>query len=215
MEGRRLSVHQFLSSKRRVLRFDGPWYGLIGEPEPCGAWIVWGRSGSGKTTFALQLAKYLAGFGKVIYDSLEEGAGRSLQRSFQNVGMGDVRGRLMLYDRVPMGVLSAELSKPRSAQFVIVDSLQYTGLTYIDYKRLRLVHPGKLFVFVSHADGREPAGRTAKSVRYDCDVKVHVHGYRASAVSRFGGGEPYVVWAEGAARMEPLISDEGLVTGDR
>lgn len=198
MSGKRLSVQQFLTSKKRTLDFTGEWFDLIGCPEPRGAWIIWGNSGTGKTTFALQLAKYLTQFGKVIYDSLEEGDSRSLQRAFQNVAMGDVKSRLMLYDRVPMSEISAELKKPRSAQFVIVDSFQYTGMTYIDYKNLRKNNPDKLFIFISHADGREPAGRSARSVRFDCDVKIYVQGYKASATSRFGGGTAYVIWDEGA-----------------
>jgi hypothetical protein len=198
MSGKRLSVHQFLSAKKTTMPFTGRWADMLGCPEPRGAWIIWGNSGSGKTTFALQLCKYLTRFGKVVYNSLEEGDSASLQRAFVNIGMGDVGSKLILFDKVSIPEMTDYLKQPRKAQFVVIDSFQYTGMNYADYKNLRAELPAKLFIFISHADGREPAGRSARSVRFDCDVKIYVEGYRASAVSRFGGGEPYTIWEEGA-----------------
>lgn len=52
--------------------FDGPFKAALGRPELKGSWLIFGKSGSGKTTFALQLAKYLTRFvDKVAFDSLE------------------------------------------------------------------------------------------------------------------------------------------------
>jgi hypothetical protein len=83
---------------------------------------------------------------------------------------------------------------------VIIDSLQYTGLTYSDYKALRAEFKNKLFIFISHADGRNPKGAVANSVKYDAFVKIYVEGYRAYPQSRFGGGQDYVIWQEGAEK---------------
>ena len=44
--------------------FSGSFYHLLGRPEPQCAWIIWGQSGSGKTTFTCRLAKYLVGGGR-------------------------------------------------------------------------------------------------------------------------------------------------------
>jgi hypothetical protein len=71
-------------------------------------------------------------------------------------------------------------------------------MTYNDYKTLRSLFPQKLFILISHAEGKNPAGRVAKSIKYDAFVKIWVEGYRAFAVSRYGGGEPYTIWDEGA-----------------
>lgn len=40
-------------------------------------------------------------------------------------------------------------------------------------------------------------GRVAKKVRFDSNIKIFVQGYRAEPVSRYGGGEPYIIWKEG------------------
>ena len=183
-----------------VLPFDGRWLASVGSPELTGTWLIWGASGNGKTRFALQLAKYLAGFCRVAYDSLEEGLSLSMQKAIEEVGMSDVRNNFTLLDKEPLPELAARLSRRRAPQAVIIDSLQYTGLSYADYRALRDTHRSTLFIFVSHSDGREPKGNVGKSVRYDAFVKIYVEGYRAFPQSRFGGGEPYTVWERGARK---------------
>jgi hypothetical protein len=81
---------------------------------------------------------------------------------------------------------------------VIIDSLQYTGLTYSDYKSIRDEFRGKLFIFISHAEGREPRGNVGKSVKYDANVKIYVEGYKAMPQSRYGGNKELIVWEKGA-----------------
>lgn len=195
---RALSVAELLSRRRKVMEFDGEWLDMLGRPEMSGSWIIWGSSGSGKTRFALQLCKYLTRFGKVAYNSLEEGDSESLARAFEEVGMAEVAKRIILLDGEPMGELSERLLKRKSPDIIVIDSLQYTGMSYIDYRALKAKHRTKLFIFISHADGREPSGKVAKSVRYDSFVKIRTEGYRAFPVSRYGGGEPYTIWEDQA-----------------
>ena len=191
-------MNDILTYKPECLDFDGEWLASFGKPELSGAWIVWGNSGNGKTRFALQLAKHFARYVKTAYDSLEEGLSLSMQKAIVSVGMGDVSRKFLLLDKEPIEDLSKRLQKARSPRVVIIDSLQYTGLNYEDYKQLVLKHRNKLFIFVSHADGKEPKGNTAKSIRFDANVKVRVEGYRAFPMSRYGGGEPYTIWHKGA-----------------
>lgn len=184
------------------LEFTGPWLASMGRPAATGVWLVWGQSGNGKSSFTMQLAKYLCRFGRVIYDSLEEGTGLSLQLSLRRHRMEEVRRRLVILDREPMDRLEERLSRRGSPQVVIIDSFQYSGLSYPEYKALKERHPRKLFIFISHAEGLHPAGRTARRVEYDADVKVMVSCFKAWCKSRFmeRPGEPYVIWEEGAAR---------------
>lgn len=205
-----LGIDQFLKSKKRVMPFEGAWRAAFGQPAYVGAWIIWGASGSGKTRFALQLCKELTKYGRVAYDSLEEGDSLSLQRGFQDVNMLEVSRKIILLDRMPMDELTMYLKKRKSPNFVLIDSLQYTGLTYRDYLKLRRTLPNKLFIFISHANGKEPKGNAAQSIRYDCDCKVRVEGFRALVTSRFAEGipEPYTVWAEGAERYWGRLTGE-------
>ena len=178
--------------------FEGDFLESIGQPELTGSWIIWGDSANGKTRFALQLAKYLCNFCHVIYDSLEEGLSLSMQRAIEDVGFSDCKRNFVLLDQEGVTELDERLSRQRSAPVVIIDSLQYTGLNYTEYKKLREKYRNKLFIFISHADGKEPRGNVAKSVKYDAFVKIYVSGYMAYAQSRYGGGKPYVIWEKGA-----------------
>lgn len=205
---KQLGIQQFFASKKKVMDFKGEWLDGFGCPEFTGSWIIWGPSGSGKTRFACMLCKELAKFGKVAYNSLEEGDSDSLKKAFMAVGMEDVSGSVVLLDREPISELTERLSKRKSPDIIFIDSYQYTGMTYNDYKKLKEQFRKKLFVFISHADGKDPAGRSAKSVRYDCNCKIRVEGYRAMIVSRYGGGKPIDIWAEGAARYWGELNEE-------
>ena len=195
---RALSVSDIRSFKANTLQFEGDWHRSIGCPELTGSWIIWGESVNGKTRFALQLAKYLATFCRVDYNTLEEGLSKSIQDAIIDVGMDEVSRNFHVLDKEPINELINRLQKKRSADVVFIDSLQYTGLTYADYKKLRDMFRDKLFVFVSHADGKQPKGNVGKSIKYDANVKIMVEGYKAFPQSRYGGGEEYVIWSYGA-----------------
>lgn len=199
--GKAISPKQLAATKFKTMNLPSPYNELIGTPELGGCWIIWGNSGNGKTRLALELSKVLTAFGRVWYNSLEEGQSLSIQNAFAQVRMDEVSGRISLLNGETIEELKIRLRRKRSADIIVIDSLQYTGLNYKAYTELKDEFPKKLFVFVSHADGKEPAGRVAKSVRYDCSVKIHVEAYKAEAASRYGGGKEYIIWKEGNERF--------------
>lgn len=187
---------------RPTFKFNGDWQASMGNPATSGTWIIWGMPGNGKSSFVMQLAKYLCRFDRVVYNSLEESTGRSLQMSIERHQMEEVNKRFLILDREPMDKLIERLQKKRSPGIVIIDSFQYSGLTYNGYKEMKEALPGKLIIFISHAEGIRPEGRAAKKVEYDADIKILVSGFRATAKSRFMNtpGVPYTIWEEGAVR---------------
>lgn len=188
-------IQQFYSTNFKTLPFDGEWLGFVGQPEPAGSWFVWGNSGNGKTVFTAKLCKYISRFGRVAYNSLEEGLSESLRRAFHIAGI-EPSDNILLLDKEPVKNMTERLTRPKSPRFVVIDSFQYSGLNALTYKKLINDFGNKLFVFVSHADGKQPAGRPAKTVHYDSNVKIWVEGFRAFPKSRYGGGEPFDVWKE-------------------
>jgi hypothetical protein len=198
MSKRALTIEDIRKYQAETLPFDGEWFEAIEKPELTGSLIIWGGSANGKTRFALQLAKYLSKFCKVAYNSLEEGLSLSMQHAIAEVGMSDAKRNFVLLDKESISDLKVRLKKQRSARVVIIDSLQYTGMTYADYKELRDTFRNKLFIFISHADSAEPKGNVGKAVKYDAFVKIRVEGYKAFPQSRYGGGKEYVIWKIGA-----------------
>ena len=196
---RALSVSDVLRLKRETYAFEGAWAEAFGQPEQNGVWFVWGGSGNGKTSFVLQLCKELSRFGRVAYDSLEEGASLTMQNAFVKMGMQDVSRRFVLLDREGMELLDARLGKRKSPDIVVIDSFQYTGMTFRDYQAFKERHADKLLIFISQADGSKPAGRTAVSVMYDAALKIFVSGYRAISKGRYFGTKGYyTIWEERA-----------------
>ncbi len=197
---RALTITDIRNYRAKTYLLDGGLDLALGEVELTGSWIVWGGSANGKTRFALQLAKALARHVRVAYDSLEEGLSLSMRHAVEDVGFSDVKRNFVLLDGEDIAELRQRLRRQRSPKVVIVDSLQYTGLTYAEYKKLRDEFRSKLFIWISHAEGQSPKGAVAKEVKYDAFVKIFVEGYRAYPQSRYGGGHDYVIWQEGAAK---------------
>lgn len=195
-----LSASQALTIKRKTIKLEGAWGDCLGEIDRTGVVFVWGQSGNGKSSAVMSLAKELTKYGKVLYVSLEEGYALSFQNTLRRHAMQECGARFQVVTSIDIETLSNSLSKRRSADFVVIDSFQYTQLSYKRYLEFKEKHPNKLIIFVSHADGKKPAGRSAEHVKYDAGLKIWVEGYKAISNGRYRGktGE-YVIWAEGAA----------------
>ncbi|MBK9292592.1 MAG: hypothetical protein IPM52_13350 [Bacteroidetes bacterium] len=200
---RALSVTDMLRRKYELFEFDGEWHDAFGNPERAGTWLIWGNSGNGKTSFVLQLCKYLTRFGRVAYNSLEEGGAHTMHEAFVRHNMAEVRQRLMLIEGETTEQMMIRLKKPRSPEFYVVDSLQYAAISYDEYKTLKdRFGRRKLIIYVSHADGRVPDGRVARRIMYDATMKIWIEGYRAISKGRYTGpnGGIYTIWHEGALK---------------
>lgn len=164
--------------------------------------IVWGTSGNGKSNFLMKLLTSLMDSGKVLYISLEESSEKSFQNLvFRHMDVDQHSGKIEFADHeMTFNALMIKLKKKKSPQFIVVDSLQYWKISYDQYKQLKETFPRKAFIFISHADGKQPQGSTAKQIRYDAGIKVRVEGYIAFIVSRYGGGLNFVIWEDGAKK---------------
>lgn len=180
-------VREVMSMKYETFPFENDWKDAFGTPERRGVWFIWGDSGNGKTTFAMQLAKELCKYGRVAYNSLEEGSSLTMRNTMMRCGMMEVNRRFILLDAEPMDQLNIRLNRRRSPDIIIIDSFQYTQLTYRQYIEFKEANRKKLLIFISHADGKQPNGRAAKSVMYDATLKIRVEGFRAFSKGRFIG----------------------------
>jgi hypothetical protein len=197
---RAFSIREIIEMKIPSIELTGRFWDAFGEIEKTGIWLVWGRSGNGKTSFAMQLCKELAKFGKVHYDPLEEKSkGLSIQNILNKHNMIEINGRMSIKSE-PISKLSERLDKHKSPDFVVIDSFQYCRFTYETYIEFKEKHADKLLIFISHADGKEPEGSVARSVQYDVGQKVYVEGYRAMTRGRFYGPLGYYnIWEEKAS----------------
>lgn len=183
------------------LPLEGEWKAAFGRPSRYERWFVDGESTSGKSTFVMLLAKELCKFGKVDYVSLEEGANLSFKRRTIRLRMDEVAGRFKIVTDITMEELAARLAKPKSANFVVIDSVQYTGMTFPKIKALLLDRfPRKSFIFVSQNYKGRPKGKPANDLKFDAGVKISTIGFRAYCHGRYvdGAGAYFTIWDEGA-----------------
>lgn len=93
---RTLSAKQVLTIKFDTIRLGGGWDECVGEIETTGIWFIWGNSGNGKTSAVVSLCKELSAFGKVLYNSREEGVSLTMQNTLRRYGMGELGSRFQL-----------------------------------------------------------------------------------------------------------------------
>lgn len=203
--GRAISNKNVLTAKFEVADFDGAFLASFGRPELRGAWIIYGGSGSGKTTFVMQVCKYLTRFRRVAYNSLEQGLSLSLQKAWERVGMAEAGSRIILLNKEQLKDLRTRLKKKQSPGVIVIDSVHYLRRFNMDqYQTLRDEFPDKLFIFISHEKAGQPKGMMAQNIRYDSDIKIRVEGYKAFVTTRFEvaefgeGGADFVIWEAGA-----------------
>lgn len=197
---RTLSAKQVLTIKFDTIRLGGGWDECVGEIETTGIWFIWGNSGNGKTSAVVSLCKELSAFGKVLYNSREEGVSLTMQNTLRRYGMGELGSRFQLAN-MSLQELDEKISQQRSPKFVVLDSFQFMGLTYKDFRAFCEKHKNKMLIFVSRTRGRQPEGRAAISAMYDAPCKIWVEGYKAFSKGRFVGttGE-MTIWDEGAKK---------------
>lgn len=213
---RAYSPSELMRMKRPVMDFEGKWEQAFGRPATTGLWIIWGNSGNGKSSFTMQLAKYLCRFGKVFYNSIEEDKDNTFIKMLERNEMWEVDKKFFTC-KLTLEELEARMNAPRSEQIYIIDSFQAGGFTTEGpngYQGLVDRHPNKLIIFVSRADGNKPLGRSAVNLMYDAAVKIWVESFKAYCKGRFSPkpGVFYTIWEEGAARCSGgnnKINDDG------
>lgn len=198
------TVTDILKKKFPIFEFDGEWKDAFDCPARGGLWFIWGDSGNGKTSFVLQLIKYMNRFDKVLFNSLEEGDAYTLQRGINLIGMDGVESKVqVVMDNIDE--LTERLQRKNSRNIVFIDSFQYLFIGLKRMLELKKAFPKKTFIVVSQADGKRPSGKPAQRVMYDASLKIYVDGYTALSKGRYMGSKGYyVIWPEGAARCGGL-----------
>jgi len=201
---RTFGVHHILNKVFKRLGIEGEWLALFGHLSDPFTMLVFGHPKNGKTTLLMMFCKYLTRFGKVWYNSIEEGDSSTIQDAFNRVNMGELEeGKFMLGDRYFFSHMMEKLARPNSGRFVVIDSRDYINLTSLQWKKLTTTFPHKSFILVCWEKAGKPSGKFAQDIQYMVDVVVNVKNFRAKAVGRFGGGKEFVIW-----KKEPGVGQQ-------
>jgi len=197
---RAYSIRNILDAKFETLELEGEWKEAIGTPELTGSWVIYGPPKNGKTSFAMLLSKYLTKFRRGAYNSIEEGVGLSIKMALKRLNMIEAGGKLVFINK-EIGELIDYLSKHKSPDIVIMDSIQFMELTFKEYKKLKSMFPHKLFIYISHIEGRQPEGLAARKIYKDANVVFKIDRFMAFPTSRYGGGKPIAIDEDKVAEL--------------
>lgn len=203
-----LSIKNVEDAKFQYIPFEGEWFQAFGRPERSGCWIIYGKSGQGKTHFALMLARELERLGmRVLFISLEMGLQSDFKSEIKQAGIYSGTSRIQLSsDCDGISDLESEITKQRSADVVFVDSVQYLGdqcgVKAKDIIALRKKYPRKMFIFISHVEGKEVEGPMAYDIKKDSFRRIYIEGFKATHIARGAGGprKYFIIWDKGYQR---------------
>jgi len=224
--GRTFGVNMLMAKKFVTYDLAPEWIAAIGEPERNFKAVVFGKPGQGKTTFVLKLCIELCKFGKVYYNSVEQGEGKSLQDVARLIDLSAAApGSIVFGDRDNFEEMLAKLKKNR-CKFVVLDSRDYLKLTKEQYIYMTELHKKKCFIIICWETGGKPNGRAGQDIEYMADIKIHVKGGVATTRSRFGPTKPYkifekvevagdqlkIVLQDSKSSVSPLKEEEKAIT---
>ncbi len=210
---RALTVANIQNTKIERLGFSGAWYEAFGNPQNRGVWFVYGGSGSGKSIFAMQLAKNFATLGRTFYNLREEETDDSdfIERT-ELCQMQDVASNFNVQSYT-LEELDTYLAKRNSPNYIIVDSLPYFLNNWEAYRTFKQKWATKkVIVFIGHAEGKNPSTDLQKRIMYDAKMKIFVSGYLAFCRGRTIGpnGGRYVIWQEGYDKLNGVGASQTI-----
>lgn len=205
---RALTVANVLAIKINTIPFSGRFYDVFGNPQLKGRWFIWGQSGSGKSSFVMQLAKEYALSEKTLFVSLEETLDdENLQERLRLFNMQDVSDNFSIIDD-NLEELTERLSKRNSPQVIIIDSAPYffMGYQFSDYLNFVRRFKDKTIIFIGHAIGGQPKTELEQKIMFDATQKVFVSGFIAINKGRKYGpnATELIIWEKGYNKLHGL-----------
>ena len=172
------------------LKFEGKWNDIMGDIAPDFTMMVTGAPGSGKTTFLLEFAYYLASkFGKVLYISSEEYGSVTLADKLEDIiknkGLHkeDDRNKSLIPKNLFFGKGFSDL---QDYDFVIIDTMSDLNLDLQDFKEIRDIYPNKGFIVVLQYT-KSGDFRGSKEIEHECDIALDMKsGYIKMFKNRYG-----------------------------
>lgn len=151
------------------------FYEVLGNPTANFRMMVYGENYNGKSTYALKLAEFLSkNFGRVLFNSSEEGISTSLQNKIKemNSNMLDL-SFYKTHKELVRYLKKSDTLKPR---FLVIDSINDMGMSIDDLKELIALDSQRAIIYVMQAT----KGGTFKGQNdfaHEADIRIKVENY--------------------------------------
>ncbi|MDZ4786578.1 MAG: DNA cytosine methyltransferase [bacterium] len=190
-----ISSDQLQNMHFDTLQFNGKWDAFFGNTSLNFFAVLYGLPGHGKSTFAIQFAKFLAdNLGKVIYISGEEGFSMTFKNKFvlnkvdsKQLFVADLR----TFDDI-MRVVPAE-----SYRFIFIDSLDNMNIDADKMKAIRRKYKNAAIISICQST-KAGLMRGSQEIVHDSDIVIQVQdGLATTTKNRFKEkGMTYEVFEE-------------------
>ena len=173
--------------------FTGKWKTLFGDPEKVFHVMIWGGEGSGKSTFAINFAKYLA---KDLHQKVAYVAGEQQYSS-------TLKSIIKRLKATPETLIYKEKLEQDYSDFdfVFIDSVTFLELSHNDLKTLQENNPRTCFVYVLQALKDSSGYYGERKIGHLVDIKVRVEREDKNTSyasiddkNRIGGSGSLEVW---------------------
>lgn len=178
------NVKTLRNKNYHLLDLGDPWRDLFGKPEAKFVMMVYGPSGSGKSVLVLRFCNMLAHrFGKVLYNSHEEGTNKTIQDRIENFDID--APKLYIGDKLPFEEMVEKIRR-NYYRFVVIDSVQYMAFTYDQLKTLRKEFKRRNLSVVLVSFGKTKHNpQSATDLLHASDIKCFVKDGIAEVESRY------------------------------
>jgi predicted ATP-dependent serine protease len=197
------------------LKFEGKWKDILGDISPDFTMMVSGAPGSGKTTFLLEFAYYMASnFGKVLYISSEEYGSVTLAEKLEDIikhkGLHKEDESGVEKSLIPQDLFFGKsFSDLTDFNFIIVDSVNDIYLDLMDFREIRNIYPDKGFVLVLQTTKQKDEYRGGKDWEHEVDIALFMKNGKINMFkNRYGEFKCYDYFNDESIDCEILDDDE-------
>ena len=178
------NINTLKDKKFKTLAFNEQYVQLFGSPQRNFVAMCYGESGSGKSVFLLQFADYFArNFGKVLYNSHEEGVNQTVVDRINNFDIGAKKlfiGNALTFDEM------CEKIERNYYRLIIIDSVKYMNFTFAQLKELRTRFAKRQIVLIMVDFGKTKGSpQSGVDLLHASDVKMFFKDGVVSSVSRY------------------------------
>jgi predicted ATP-dependent serine protease len=175
-----MSAHDLEQYEYAKYDFDGRWEAFFGQPSINAHYMVFGLPKSGKSTFCMHFAKYLAdNHGTVLYVASEEGFSQTLKNKMTNFGLKSPNMHFGNYrESEPIMEVAGNYD------FVFIDSVNFIDISPEQIRELKHNNPNLSLITIQQAT-KDGDFRGSQEYAHDSDSIVRIENGIATQQGRF------------------------------